>query len=422
MSRVDGPKIDPSGNIIFWDNDNYRVRKIDTCGIITTIAGNGSAGPSGIGGPATAASIGDSDCAIAFCGGNMYIASFQNDYLYTVNSCRIINSIDTMAGFEAIFDNSGNLYLAMRSQNIIEKMAPDCSPTPTPACTLVPTPTPCAPSPISTPTQTSTLTSTWTPTPTFTNTPTPTASFTPTLSPTPTASNTTTLTPTLTPSYTPTASFTVTPTFTATSTPTVTDTFTATSTPTKTFTPTPTSTLTNTQTNSPTRTPSFTPTVTPTPTATYTFTFTATVTPTFTPTFTRTATYTPTNTHTPTPTATHTATDTPCGYPGNTCTPTPTPVSAYIFNVYKNVFRPSSGPVTIFVEYYGIYGQYDLRIYNTAGEHIKTLDSRTLSGPVSQYYSWDGTNKYGEACASGVYIIYLIEPFNYRYKKVILVR
>jgi hypothetical protein len=224
--------------------------------------------------------------------------------------------------------------------------------------------------------------------------PTTTPTGTPTATDTFTTTSTPTLTPIHTPSYTPTASFTVTPTFTVTSTPTRTDTFTVTSTPTSTsvF------------------------------TATYTPTSTATLSHTSTPTFTRSATYTPTSTPTHTSTATPTATDTPCGYPGNTCTPTPTPFSAYIFNVYKNIFRPSSGPVTIFVEYYGGYGQYDLRIYNTAGEHIKTLDSRYLSGPVSQYYTWDGTNKYGEACASGVYIIYLTEPFNCMYKRVILVR
>ncbi len=136
---------------------------------------------------------------------------------------------------------------------------------------------------------------------------------------------------------------------------------------------------------------------------------------------------TPTSSPTPTPTVTPTATDTPCGYPGNTCTPTltptvtPTPVYEDVFYVSKNVFNPSN-PVSILVDTTTYPGQYDLRIYNTAGENIRTLDSRTLSEPVSQWYSWDGRNKYGDPCASGVYIIYLAEPLSQKMRRVILVR
>jgi hypothetical protein len=50
--------VDASGNIYFADSVNVRIRKIDTSGIITTIAGNGVRGFSGDGGPATAASLG----------------------------------------------------------------------------------------------------------------------------------------------------------------------------------------------------------------------------------------------------------------------------------------------------------------------------------------------------------------------------
>ncbi len=167
----------------------------------------------------------------------------------------------------------------------------------------------------------------------------------------------------------------------------------------------------------PTVTP--TPTDTGTPTPTFTNTFTGTNTPT--PTFTSTATPTRTSTGTPTSTSTPTATDTPCGYPGYTCTPTPTPAVVDIFYVSKNVFVPSN-PVSIFVEYSLYPGFYELRIYNSAGEHIKTLDSRFLEGPVSQSYLWDGTNKYGDSCASGVYLINLVEPFGTKTKRVLWVK
>ncbi|HTC19480.1 MAG TPA: hypothetical protein VK859_01435, partial [bacterium] len=65
---------------------------------------------------------------------------------------------------------------------------------------------------------------------------------------------------------------------------------------------------------------------------------------------------------------------------------------------------------------------YDLWVYNTAGEHIKTIDHQNLSGVLNQSYTWDGTNKYGAKCASGVYIFYLIEPFEKQQKRILLVR
>ncbi len=48
---------DAAGNLFITDNSNYRIRKVNTAGIISTIAGNGTPGFTGDGGPATAASI-----------------------------------------------------------------------------------------------------------------------------------------------------------------------------------------------------------------------------------------------------------------------------------------------------------------------------------------------------------------------------
>jgi hypothetical protein len=89
--------------------------------------------------------------------------------------------------------------------------------------------------------------------------------------------------------------------------------------------------------------------------------------------------------------------------------------------VTKNVFT-SSDPVSILVGYSAVSGPYDLNIYNSAGEHIRTLASQQLTAPISQWYVWDGTNKYGDKCASGVYILYLTEPFSVKVKRIIFLK
>jgi NHL repeat len=52
-----GVTVDATGNLIIADAANQRIRKVSTSGIITTIAGNGTQGFSGDGGPATAAQV-----------------------------------------------------------------------------------------------------------------------------------------------------------------------------------------------------------------------------------------------------------------------------------------------------------------------------------------------------------------------------
>lgn len=55
IGAIQGIAVDLLGNVYLSDTDHQRVRKIDTAGVITTIAGTGIAGYSGDGGPAAAA-------------------------------------------------------------------------------------------------------------------------------------------------------------------------------------------------------------------------------------------------------------------------------------------------------------------------------------------------------------------------------
>ena len=66
-----GLAIDTSGNLFFADLDNSRIRKVTSAGIITTVAGNGTAGYCGDGGAAISACLNlPNQIAVAGTGGS----------------------------------------------------------------------------------------------------------------------------------------------------------------------------------------------------------------------------------------------------------------------------------------------------------------------------------------------------------------
>ncbi len=86
-----GITIDNSGNLYFADA--YRIRRVSTSGIITTIAGNGIYGYSGDGGPATAAMLYEAGGVAVDGSGNIYIADWANNRIRRVSSVGIISTI-----------------------------------------------------------------------------------------------------------------------------------------------------------------------------------------------------------------------------------------------------------------------------------------------------------------------------------------
>lgn len=86
--------IDGSGNLYISDTHNHCVRKVNSSGIITTIAGTPQThGFSGDGGAATAAEL-YSPAGLTFDGsGNLYIADQANNCIRKVNTSGIISTV-----------------------------------------------------------------------------------------------------------------------------------------------------------------------------------------------------------------------------------------------------------------------------------------------------------------------------------------
>ena len=88
-----GVTVDASGNLFIADNLNNRIRKVTPAGIITTFAGNGARGWSGDGGPATSASLSGPSGVSVDQSGNLFIADLGNLRIRKVTSTGIITTV-----------------------------------------------------------------------------------------------------------------------------------------------------------------------------------------------------------------------------------------------------------------------------------------------------------------------------------------
>ena len=101
-----------SGNVYISDNNNHRIRKIDSSGIIRTIAGTGTGGFSGDGELATNANLGSPRGITVDSSGNLYIADIGNRRIRKVDSSGIIT---TVAG-TGVYGYSGDGGLATNAK------------------------------------------------------------------------------------------------------------------------------------------------------------------------------------------------------------------------------------------------------------------------------------------------------------------
>ncbi|MGV3561375.1 NHL domain-containing protein [Larkinella arboricola] len=87
-----GLAVDAQGNVFIADAGNNRIRKIDTNGIITTVAGSGTRGYTGDGGPATSATLSSPGGIVVDPEGNLFMVDRGNYVVRKVDSNGIIST------------------------------------------------------------------------------------------------------------------------------------------------------------------------------------------------------------------------------------------------------------------------------------------------------------------------------------------
>jgi sugar lactone lactonase YvrE len=140
LTGPNGVAADGFGNYYIADTTNNCIRKIDINGIITTFAGNGTAGYSGDGGAATNASLNQPYGVAVDAYGQVFFADYNNSRIRVVNASGIITTLvgNGTAGYSdgggiatnaslnhpagLNFDNSGNLLIADQGNYRIRKV------------------------------------------------------------------------------------------------------------------------------------------------------------------------------------------------------------------------------------------------------------------------------------------------------------
>jgi len=124
-----GLALDDAGNLYIAENANHRVRKVSPSGIISTVAGNGSAGYSGDGGQAVNAQLNFPIGLAVDMSGNLYIADTGNHRVRKVSVDGIIttDAADLSQAEEVAVDATGNLYiLTGQSKQRVKKLVILC--------------------------------------------------------------------------------------------------------------------------------------------------------------------------------------------------------------------------------------------------------------------------------------------------------
>ena len=124
LNNPTGVAADSAGNLYIADGMNYRIRKVAN-GVITTVAGNGTYGTSGDGGPATSAQLSGGGVAVDSAG-NLYVVDTSNNRIRKITGGVIatVAGTGTLNGPKGVaVDSAGNLYIADTENSRVRKVS-----------------------------------------------------------------------------------------------------------------------------------------------------------------------------------------------------------------------------------------------------------------------------------------------------------
>ncbi len=116
-----GVAVDASGNVYIADNVNHRIRMVDKTGTITTVAGTGAPGFSGDGGLSTLADINSGNITVDR-SGDLIISDLGNDRIRKINTSILAVSALTTTGSVKLYPNPANKILNITCTNKITQL------------------------------------------------------------------------------------------------------------------------------------------------------------------------------------------------------------------------------------------------------------------------------------------------------------
>jgi trimeric autotransporter adhesin len=123
LSQPSGVAVDSSGNVYIADYGNYTVRKVDTTGKISTIAGTGTPGYSGDGGPANKALLASPYAIAIDPSGNIYISDLGNTNIREITTDGNIHTVVSKISTDSIaVDAAGSIYFTDSITNTVGKI------------------------------------------------------------------------------------------------------------------------------------------------------------------------------------------------------------------------------------------------------------------------------------------------------------
>lgn len=131
-AQLDGPRgldIGPEGSLYIADQNNNRVRKVTSEGIIQTVAGNGTFnfGTEGDGGPATEAQVGFPTDVVASPDGGFYVGSGINDTVRRITPDGIIHTVSGKDVEGLALSPDGSVYILNDNDDDLYRLSPDGS-------------------------------------------------------------------------------------------------------------------------------------------------------------------------------------------------------------------------------------------------------------------------------------------------------